>query len=568
MGKILSARAPDGSIVVLKIPHANDKKAFERMRNEAQVGLRIRHPAVVETVELLELSNTPVLVVSYIEGISLLDALRLQNGPFSLPMVARMGEQLTAGLHALHTAKDPIGNPLGTVHRDISTGNVMLNQNGDALLIDLGIAKSEETSNTTTQMKIKGTFRFLAPELFNGEPASVQSDIWSLGCVLLEAALGKPVFSGLQAEVIAAIVLQDVKDKPAFQNLPADLREIFADMFVRTPGTRAADAGELSLRFGALEMPSEAECAALRTSLRTLRMHHQKREAKMLLHPQMADDVEATQPNAIVIDVSSTSFLPSPSHLNAAPLASAGGDTVPQHDAASPDDGNTFAPQLDHEAGARDASFQQGALGLQANWKQRSGLELDPERIASQPQLPANQLQPQIKPKPVLSSLSHQREIASRPSMSTEKWFKIGAFILCLFVVIGVVRWVTRDGSVEHESDSTAEGETWSDDGVPTLPCWAENDGVDLLYEVGSREIRVSSIEGVPRHLRTDVRCVPKNQKSPAAANSRSVPPCYEGDRGFFFEYQDQDGETVAVPKITDVPYELRRLARCIHTSY
>ena len=143
-----------------------------------------------------------------------------------------------------------------------------------------------------------------------------------------------------------------------------------------------------------------------------------------------------------------------------------------------------------------------------------------------------------------------------------------GALILGLFVLIGVVRWMTRDAAVAYDTDSTAEGEAWSDEGVNTLPCWIENDSVDLLYKVGSREVRVSSIEGVPSHLRTDVRCVAKDRTSPAAANSRELPPCYKGDRGFFFEYQDEDGETVAVPKITNVPYELRRLARCIRTSF
>ena len=79
------------------------------------------------------------------------------------------------------------------LHRDIKPGNILLNGRGEAKLSDFGIARDvdDEDAIATTMV---GTFRYMSPERLHGEDYSFESDVWSMGMVLLEAARGAPIF--------------------------------------------------------------------------------------------------------------------------------------------------------------------------------------------------------------------------------------------------------------------------------------------------------------------------------------------------------------------------------------
>src|SRR5690606_20995480 len=128
--------------VVLKTPHLKSDDLNDRLRDEARVGIRLAHPALVETLDLFEHEGKPVLVVAFIDGVSI-DGLRRKT---RLPpaSVARIGWQIAQGLHAVHCATDENGRALHMVHRDVTAPNVLIDKRGDARLIDLGIARSVE----------------------------------------------------------------------------------------------------------------------------------------------------------------------------------------------------------------------------------------------------------------------------------------------------------------------------------------------------------------------------------------------------------------------------------------
>ena len=196
MGAVYLGRSPGGVQVVLKVPHAQDKDAAAALADEARAGMRLRHPAIVETLDFFVDHGVSVLVVAFIDGSSLFD-LRSKAGPLPAPAVAEMGAALADALHAIHSSTDESGKPLQMVHRDVSPNNVLVATDGQVRLIDLGIVRSSErTSKATMQGMVKGTLRYLAPEILQGGDHSASSDLWALGITLWEAALGRYALPG------------------------------------------------------------------------------------------------------------------------------------------------------------------------------------------------------------------------------------------------------------------------------------------------------------------------------------------------------------------------------------
>ena len=191
MGEVLLGIAPDRSLVVLKVPLHPSPETTARLRDEARVGFRLQHPNIVRTRDFFMAGTKPVLVIDFVDGASLKD-LREQRGALPAAMVAHIGRQIASALSFIHTATDEQGKPLNMLHRDVTPGNILVNRHGQALLIDLGIARSDEnTAGKTSTGILKGTFRYLCPDLFTGSNYSSGTDLWALGVTLFESAMGR-----------------------------------------------------------------------------------------------------------------------------------------------------------------------------------------------------------------------------------------------------------------------------------------------------------------------------------------------------------------------------------------
>ncbi|MFZ9887388.1 MAG: serine/threonine-protein kinase [Myxococcota bacterium] len=249
MAKVVLARAPNGRHVVLKVTLTDDEDAAARLRDEARTGMRLAHPNIVETLDLFEHEGRPVLVLSFVSGSSLY-ALR-ERGPLPPGVVVRMGRQLCEALDAIHNAADERGQPLKILHRDVTAANVMLGDDGEARLIDLGIARSVESLAARTQTGcMRGTLRYLAPELFQGHKFSAASDLWSLGIVLLEAAIGRAAFPGrTDAEIILSIVQGDPFTQCTQSPIDVRLRTVLAKLLAKDPAARAVSARDAARSF-------------------------------------------------------------------------------------------------------------------------------------------------------------------------------------------------------------------------------------------------------------------------------------------------------------------------------
>lgn len=108
-----------------------------------------------------------------------------------------IGRQIADALDTIHECTDEQGKRLGVLHRDVTAGNLTVDVDGCARLIDLGIARSRESRAMRTETgMLRGTLRYLAPELFDAGQQSAQSDLWALGVVLWEALVGRPAVTG------------------------------------------------------------------------------------------------------------------------------------------------------------------------------------------------------------------------------------------------------------------------------------------------------------------------------------------------------------------------------------
>lgn len=242
-------RASSGRLVVLKVPLEATAEMAIKLRDEAQAGFRIRHPNVVETIDYFLDAGRPVLVVDYIEGCALRDLRRLGGQPNPLPpaAVAWLGRSIAEGLAAIHDATDEHGQPLWMLHRDVTPSNVLVGRDGVPRLIDLGIARSAENRQERTEVgMLKGTLRYVAPELLAGQPYSVASDLWSLGVCLFEAAIGRHMVTGEPVQIFRQLTLGTYRELRAGESLHPDLAvAIFAlvtDATMRLRNARAAAA--------------------------------------------------------------------------------------------------------------------------------------------------------------------------------------------------------------------------------------------------------------------------------------------------------------------------------------
>ena len=253
MGSVTLCKSPDGALVVLKRPYSPDPDAAVRLRDEARLGARLLHPAIVDTLDFFEDRGLPVLVIAYVDGLSL-ENLR-EQGPLPAGAVARIGRQIAEALDALHLAKDENGNPLHILHRDVTPGNIVVDRWGDAKLIDLGIARFADRQAERTQVGfLRGTMRYLAPELIHGDSYSAASDLWSLGLVLWEAALGRYAYpvEG-DREVLAGILRGEPMELFGGEKVDDALRAAIATLLEIEPEKRVTRAVEAAFRFAEIE---------------------------------------------------------------------------------------------------------------------------------------------------------------------------------------------------------------------------------------------------------------------------------------------------------------------------
>ncbi|MER6947839.1 serine/threonine-protein kinase [Nonomuraea sp. NPDC000554] len=171
-----------------------------RTFREARAAGRVAHPGVATVYDVLEENGHPWIVMQLVRSRTL-GALVREEGPMSPAEVADIGVQLLEALRAAHAA--------GVLHRDVKPDNVLLTEDGRAVLTDFGIATTEDEAPLTRTGVLVGTPAFMAPERAAGGAARPASDLWSLGVTLYVAVEGHSPFHRPHALATLGAVMHD-----------------------------------------------------------------------------------------------------------------------------------------------------------------------------------------------------------------------------------------------------------------------------------------------------------------------------------------------------------------------
>ncbi len=233
-------------------PLAKDPEFVAMFLDEARLAARIRHPNVVSTLDVVATQGELFVVMEYVPGESLarlLRAVRTAKEMVPVPIAATIMVGVLHGLHAAHEARDERGEPLRIVHRDVSPHNILVGTDGDAHLIDFGIAKARGRMQVTRQGQIKGKISYMPAEQLMGQGLDHRADIFAASIVLWESLTGQRLFQGTDDGDIYAKVLLGKVDPPSIhaKGLSPALDAIVLRGLARDRANRYATAREMAL---------------------------------------------------------------------------------------------------------------------------------------------------------------------------------------------------------------------------------------------------------------------------------------------------------------------------------
>src|ERR671928_993880 len=190
------------AVKVLHSHYAGDTGFLQRFHHEAQAAANLRHPNVVDVYDVGQDGDIHYIVMEYVEG-SDLKALIRQHGALPIERAVQIAEDVARALEAAHR--------IGLVHRDVKPQNIIVGSGGQVKITDFGIAKSNLSTAMTETGVTFGTADYISPEQARGQPATPQSDIYSLGVTLYEMLTGRLPFSG---DSSIAVAMQHVSADP------------------------------------------------------------------------------------------------------------------------------------------------------------------------------------------------------------------------------------------------------------------------------------------------------------------------------------------------------------------
>ena len=258
MGEVYLARMFVGSgdahkLVAIKriLPHYLDDPALREMFfREGRVALLLDHPHVVQIFDLVEVEGEHLIAMEFIHGRSARELLKdaSKGRPIPIAVSLTILERVASALQYVHDCRDPSGDPLGLVHRDVSPENVMIRYDGGVKLIDFGIARMSAHTLTTRADVLKGKMGYMSPEQLRQDPLDHRSDIFQLGAVAYEMTTGTRLFEGVNFAAVMNKVLEGEVPPPStvVSDFPPALEEIIMRALAFEPEDRYETAAHMA----------------------------------------------------------------------------------------------------------------------------------------------------------------------------------------------------------------------------------------------------------------------------------------------------------------------------------
>ncbi|MEL7498260.1 MAG: protein kinase [Planctomycetota bacterium] len=212
---------------------------LQRFYIEAEAAARLDHPNIVPFYEIGEHAGQPFFAMKYLEGGSLADHI----GQFKDDQHAAATTVAKVARAVNHA------HQMGVLHRDLKPANILLDNDGEPLLTDLGLAKDTVGNSSLTQSgAVMGTPNYMAPEQAAGKPVTIAADIYGLGAILYEMLAGQTTYQGASPVDVLMKVIEGppVPPQQVNSNVDRDLSLICMKCLDPEPEKRYASALELA----------------------------------------------------------------------------------------------------------------------------------------------------------------------------------------------------------------------------------------------------------------------------------------------------------------------------------
>jgi Tol biopolymer transport system component len=250
------------AIKVLSGLMAADIERRQRLEREAQAIAALNHPNIVTIHSVEEADGVPFIVMELVEGRPLAELIKV--GGLPLGVLLRVGVNISDAIGAAHQR--------GITHRDLKPANVMVGSDGRVKVLDFGLAKLREAEaeyngetrlpagDLTGEGRIIGTVAYMSPEQAEGKPVDSRSDIFSLGVLLHEMAVGEKPFRGDTNVSIISSILKDTPSSITDLNpdLPAGLAKVIRRSLAKDPSRRYQSAIDLRNELEELKQESDS----------------------------------------------------------------------------------------------------------------------------------------------------------------------------------------------------------------------------------------------------------------------------------------------------------------------
>ena len=230
----------DLAVKILRPEYRDHAQILERFRQEIVLSRDLAHPNILRVYHLGQAGDRRYLTMQWVDGPTLATVIR-EEGALSEAVVAHVGIKLASALEAAHARR--------VLHRDIKPQNILLDRSGEPKLTDFGLARQLDDPHITSAGMFLGTPDYVSPEQAAAQPVDERTDLYALGVVLFEMAIGRRPFLGESIQE----VLQQHRTEPApvpkelNPNLSDGMNDLILHCLEKSPDHRIPSAHDLRL---------------------------------------------------------------------------------------------------------------------------------------------------------------------------------------------------------------------------------------------------------------------------------------------------------------------------------